>query len=105
MVYGENSEKGLVLEGLKLKVVTIGEDGYTIDDILTHDAQEQETTLHTMLAAMKYPEYPVALGVIRSVEAPVYDEEVAKQIESVKESAKIKSMSDLLTSGETWTIE
>ncbi len=104
MVYGENKEKGLVLDGLKLKVVTIGEDGYTMDDILTHDAQQIDTTLHTMLASMKYPEYPVALGVIRSVDAPVYDAEVERQIEEVKATAKIKSMSDLLTSGETWTI-
>ncbi len=105
MTYGPNNEKGLVLEGLKLKAVTLGEDGYTIDNVLTHDAKESDTTLHTMLAAMKFPEYPVALGVIRSVEAPVYDAEVAAQITDVKATAKIKSVDDLLNSGETWTIE
>ncbi|MFR9620085.1 MAG: 2-oxoacid:ferredoxin oxidoreductase subunit beta [Rikenellaceae bacterium] len=104
MVYGANKEKGIVLDGLKLKVVTLGEGGYTIDDVLTHDAKEESTTLHTMLAAMKYPEYPVALGVIRSVEAPVYDQEVEKQVTDAKVGAKINSMDDLLRSGNTWEI-
>ena len=43
---------------MKLKVVTVGEDGYTLDDVLTHDAHQRDTTLHSMLAAMKYPDYP-----------------------------------------------
>lgn len=104
MTFGVNNEKGLVLDGLKLKVVTLGEGGYTIDNVLTHDAKEEDTTLHTMLAAMKYPEYPVAMGVIRSVDAPVYDVEVAAQVVEVQSKAKIKSMDDLLTSGETWEV-
>ena len=29
-----------------------------------------------MLANMRYPEYPVALGVIRSVDGPTYDRAV-----------------------------
>ncbi|MFI3290056.1 MAG: 2-oxoacid:ferredoxin oxidoreductase subunit beta [Rikenellaceae bacterium] len=105
MTFGAKGEKGLVLDGMKLKVVTLGEDGYSIDDVLTHDAKEENPTLHTMLAGMKFPEYPVALGVIRSVDAPAYDAEVAKQVETVKATAKIKSVTDLLNSGETWTIE
>src|SRR5574344_1205225 len=41
MIYGANKDKGIVLDGLKLKSVTIGEDGYTMDDVLVHDAHEQ----------------------------------------------------------------
>lgn len=106
MVFGADGGKGLVMENMRLKVVTIGEDGYTIDKIMTHDAHEQDTTLHTMLAAMKHPNYPVALGVIRSVEgAIVYDQAVALQVEQVKASSKIHSMDDLLRSGETWEVK
>ena len=35
MLFGANREKGLVQDGFGLKAVTIGEDGYYIDDILT----------------------------------------------------------------------
>ena len=38
LVFGENNEYGLVQEGFGLKVVKIGENGVTIDDILVHDA-------------------------------------------------------------------
>ena len=63
MLFGEDNRKGLVFENMRLKVVTVGEEGYTIDDVLTHDAHTPDTTLHSMLAAMKYPDYPVAVGV------------------------------------------
>ena len=106
MLFGSQKNKGLMLDGLKLKVVTLGENGVTEDDILTHDAHEKDTTLHVMLAAMKYPEYPVALGVIRSVEDDaVYDKKVAEQVEQVKADSKIKCMDDLLHSGATWEIK
>ena len=106
MLFGSQKNKGLMLDGMKLKVVTVGENGVTEDDILTHDAHEKDTTLHVMLAAMKYPEYPVALGVIRSVEDDaVYDKKVAEQVEQVKADSKIKCMDDLLNSGATWEIK
>ena len=106
MLFGANKEKGLVFENMKLKVVTLGEEGYTIDQVLTHDAHEQDTTLHAMLAAMKYPEYPVAVGVIRDVDDPhIYDQGVQRQVEEVKASSKIKCMDDLLRSGATWEVE
>lgn len=106
MLFGSQKNKGLMLDGMKLKVVTVGENGVTEDDILTHDAHEKDTTLHVMLAAMKYPDYPVALGVIRSVEDDaVYDKKVAEQVEHVKADSKIKCMDDLLRSGATWEIK
>ena len=106
MLFGAERNKGLVFENMKLKVVTVGEDGYTLDDVLTHDAHNEDATLHTMLAAMKYPDYPVALGVIRSVnDAAVYDVKVEEQVEQVREGSKIHSVDELLRSGDTWTIE
>ena len=106
MIFGAQRNKGLVFENMKLKVVTLGEEGYTEADVLTHDAHETDTTLHNMLAAMKYPDFPVALGVIRDVnDAVVYDQGVARQVEEVKASSKIRCMDDLLHSGETWEVE
>ena len=105
MLFGANKDKGIVLDGFKLKVVTVGEDGYTLDDVLTHDSKEPSTYIHNALAAMKYPEFPVALGVIRDVDEPTYNREVARQVKEVQEKSPIKCMDDLLNSGETWTIE
>jgi 2-oxoglutarate ferredoxin oxidoreductase subunit beta len=105
MTFGNNNDKGLILEGLKLKVVKIGENGYSEKNILVHDAQEVNPGIQYMLANMKYPEYPVALGVIRSVSGPTYDEAVHEQIENIQKTAKIKCMDDLLMSGSTWNVE
>ena len=105
MLFGKAMNKGLVFENMRLKVVTVGEDGYTMDDVLTHDAHCQDTTLHNMLAAMKWPEYPVAVGIIREVEDEnVYDQRVEQQLADVKASSKIQCVDDLLRSGETWEI-
>jgi len=104
MLFGKENEKGLVLEGLKLKAVTIGQEGYTLDDILVHDVYEQENTLHLMLAMMK-DELPVAMGVIRDVDAPVYDVSVAQQIEEIQSKQPVQKFQDFVMSGEVWEIK
>ena len=105
MIFGKNKDKGLVRSGMGLKVVTIGQDGYTEDDILTHDAHCQDLGLQMLLAEMKGPDFPVALGIIRDVQAPTYDEGVAKQVEDVKKASKIQCVDDLLRSGSTWEVK
>ncbi len=102
MIFGNNRDKGLVLDGFNLKVVTIGQDGITEDDILTHDAKCADNTLHMKLALMQGPDMPVAMGVIRDVDADTYEEAVARQIEEVKAKSKVKTFDDLLATCETW---
>ncbi|MBO6173367.1 MAG: 2-oxoacid:ferredoxin oxidoreductase subunit beta [Bacteroidales bacterium] len=102
MIFGKDRNKGIMLDGWKLKVVTIGEDGVTEDDILTHDSHSDNLGLQTMLAEMRWPEFPVALGVIRQVPAQTYEDEVARQVEEVSAKARIHDMDSLLVSGSTW---
>jgi 2-oxoglutarate ferredoxin oxidoreductase subunit beta len=104
MLFGQNNEKGLALDGLKIKAVTVGQDGYTLDDILVHDAHENDVTLHNMLALMK-DDLPIAVGVIRDVDAPSYDESVARQIADVQAKKTVRKLHDLLMSGETWEVK
>ncbi|NPA45267.1 MAG: 2-oxoacid:ferredoxin oxidoreductase subunit beta [Chlorobi bacterium] len=106
MIFGKEKNKGLVLDGFSLKVVTIGEDGITKDDILVHDAHEKNPYLHLALINMSLADgFPVAFGVIRQVEAPTYEKLLEKQIEEVKAKSKITCMDDLLNSGSTWVVE
>ena len=104
MLFGKDNDKGLVLDGLKLKAVTIGQDGYTLDDILVHDATTQDNTMHLLLSMMG-GEMPVALGVIRAVEAPVYSEELYKQMEAVQTKKPNLKLNDILMSGEVWQVK
>jgi 2-oxoglutarate ferredoxin oxidoreductase subunit beta len=105
MVFGKDSDRGLILDGLKLRIVKLGENGYDKNNNLVPDAAEPNPGLHYMLANMRYPEYPVALGVIRSVRGPAYDEDVHDQIENIQKTSKVKCVDDLLNSGSVWTVD
>lgn len=105
MIFGKNRDKGLILDGLKLKVVKIGENGITRADILVHDAHEPNPGIHMMLVNMKAPEMPVALGVIRAVKDHTYDDQVRDQLIEVRMRAKIFNVDQLLHSGETWEVK
>ena len=105
MIFGENNEFGLMQEGFGLKVVKIGENGVTEKDILVHDAHCQDNTLQLKLAMMEGPDFPIALGVIRDVEAPTYDDSVTAQIEEVKAKKPYHTFAELLETNDIWTIE
>ena len=105
MIFGKENEKGIVLDGLKLEVVNIGENGITEKDLLVHDAHSPELGVHNMLVNMELPEFPVAFGVIRAVESMVYEDALVGQINENKSISKIKNVDDLLNSGKTWKVE
>ena len=105
LIFGENREYGLVQEGFGLKVVKMGENGITEEDILVHDAHCEDNTLQLKLAMMEGPDFPIALGVIRDVAAPTYDDAVEQQIEEVKAKKPYHTFAELLKTNDTWTIE
>ena len=105
MIFGSENNKGIILNGFKLEVVTVGENGVTEGDILVHDSTEYDPTLHAMLARMRPPEFPAALGIIRKVNRPTFDEGLLSQLEYEKENAKFNTVDELLKSGDTWSIE
>jgi 2-oxoglutarate ferredoxin oxidoreductase subunit beta len=102
MLFGANNEKGLVLNGFKLEVATLGENGITEKDIIVHDAYEEDSTLHMMLAKLKMP---MVNGVIRAFKDDTFEIRLKKQVEEIEKASKYKSVNDLFTSGETWEIK
>jgi 2-oxoglutarate ferredoxin oxidoreductase subunit beta len=105
MIFGESGEYGLAQEGFGLKVVRLGEGGITERDLLVHDAHTEDNTLHLKLALMSGPDFPVALGVIRDVAAPTYDESVEAQIAEVAAKKRYHTFSELLDTNETWEVK
>ena len=102
MIFGKERNKGLVLEGLKLKVVTIGENGITEDDILVHDAKEPDNTLHLMLAKLLDP---IVTGIIRSVKEPTLGERERDVVNVISQNVKLNNVDDLFYSGETYEVK
>ena len=106
MLFGENNEYGIVQEGFNIKAVKLGEDGYTEADVLVHDAKCEDNTLQLKLAMMT-PEdgFPIALGVIRDVDAPTYNDAVYAQLEEVSGMKKYHNFTELLETNDIWTVK
>ena len=102
MIFGKERDKGLVLNGLKLEVVTIGENGVSEDDILVHDAKCEDNTLHQMLVKLQYP---LVTGIIRSFEDELFEEREARLNEEVRKKVKFSSVDELFLSGETYEVK
>jgi 2-oxoglutarate ferredoxin oxidoreductase subunit beta len=102
MIFGKNRDKGLVLNRLKLDVVTIGENGVTEQDILVHSANEKAPTLHQMLVRL---EYPLVTGIIRGFEDVTLEEREDALTKEVKANSKFTKTDDLFFSGETYEVK
>lgn len=102
MIFGKDKNKGLVLNGLKLEVVTIGENGISESDILVHNAVEHDPTLHQMLIRLQYP---MVMGVIRKALDITFEEREYQLTENIKSKSHYNSVDDLFFSGETYDVK
>lgn len=102
MIFGKAKDKGIVLNGLKLEVVTIGENGITQEDLLVHNAKEKDLTLHQMLVRL---EYPIATGIIRSYEDVTLEEREDALTEQVKANSNFTKTDDLFFAGDTYEVK
>jgi 2-oxoglutarate ferredoxin oxidoreductase subunit beta len=104
LLFGKDKSRGIRLKGLHPEVVTLGENGVTIEDILIHDEKSAEPNLAYVLGRLQHPDYPVPVGVFRAVDKPTYEEMMIEQIETSIREKGPGSLSRLLNSGETWVI-
>lgn len=102
MIFGKERDKGIILNGLKLEVVTIGENGITQEDLLVHNAKEQDPTLHQMLVRLRSP---IVTGVIRSYDDVTLEERQKEQTAEVKARSNFTKIDDLFFSGDTYEVE
>ena len=54
---------------------------------------------------MEGPDFPIALGVIRDVDAPTYNDAVTEQIEEIKGKKKDHNFQELLMTNDTWEVK
>lgn len=102
MIFGKERNKGLVLNGLKLEVATIGENGVTEEDILVHNAKEEDPTLHQMLVRLQDP---MVTGIIRMHSDVTLEERENASMEQVKAKTTYHKVDDLFFSGDTYEVK
>jgi 2-oxoglutarate ferredoxin oxidoreductase subunit beta len=96
-----DNRQGLQLTGLELKTVAVNGDA---DGVLVHDPTVADPTLAFMLGQMHNHGLPVALGVLRDVKRPCYDEMVNDQVHQAIEAKGEGSIQAMLNEGDTWTV-
>lgn len=101
MIFGENNGFGLAQEGFGLRIVAADDPA-----VLVHDAHCIDNTLQLKLALMGDGDgFPIALGVIRDVEAPTYNDAVDAQIEEVKAKKPYHNFAELLETNDIWEVK
>jgi 2-oxoglutarate ferredoxin oxidoreductase subunit beta len=102
MIFGKEENKGIILDGLALKVVNIGENNITEKDILVHDAHDPNPALHLMLASLQMP---VVVGIIRSVPGKTVNEISRERMAEIQKNSPFKSVDELFASGDTYEVK
>ncbi|MDD5175704.1 MAG: 2-oxoacid:ferredoxin oxidoreductase subunit beta [Sterolibacterium sp.] len=102
--FGKENNKGIRLRGLEPEVVTVGQNGVTEADLVVHDEHDTHGGLAFFLSHFALPEFPVPIGVFRTVKAPAYQDLNTQQAANARASRGKGDLTKLLHSGETWTI-
>lgn len=104
LVFGKQKNKGIRMGSTKLEVVELG-NGISESDLIVHDALAEDSGIGYLLSRMDYPEYPVPLGIFKSVTKPSYETLMEEQIEVAIKKQGPGNLNKLLHSGDTWVID
>ncbi|MDX2715170.1 2-oxoacid:ferredoxin oxidoreductase subunit beta, partial [Streptomyces stelliscabiei] len=104
--FGTDATRGVVRDETTgdLKVVTVTEDNQS--RILIHDAHATSPTTAFALSRLADPDtlHHTPIGVLRSVRRPVYDTQMADQLDTAIDQYGKGDLSALLTGKDTWTV-
>ncbi len=104
LVFGENEEFGIRMDGFTPRVVSLTDGKYSVNDVLVHN--EKDSTLAFILANMTYnSELPRPVGVFQSLDHPTYEMQVEEQINGVIEKMGPGNIMDLLKGDDCWEIK
>ncbi|MFC2131059.1 2-oxoacid:ferredoxin oxidoreductase subunit beta [Bacteroidota bacterium] len=104
LVFGNDDDKGIKLDGYKPVVVSLTDGKNSKDDLLVHD--ETDSTLAFILANMTYSEHlPRPMGIFQSIRKPTYDEKVVAQLEHHSKDPGAYNLESLLKGEDSWEIK
>ena len=101
LVFGENKDKGIRLDGFKPEIVSLND--FSLDDLWVHD--ESDRVKAGLLTRFFDTDFPRPFGVFYSKDKPTYEDALVQQIdEAVKEKGK-GNLDGLIQGPNTWTIK
>jgi 2-oxoglutarate ferredoxin oxidoreductase subunit beta len=103
-VFGKARDKGIRMRGLSLEVVELGA-GASESDLIVHDERNPNPAYAFLLSRMdQTPGFPTPIGVLRAVEEPRYESQVAEQVGAVIAKKGRGDLAALLRAGDTWLV-
>ncbi|MBS2037746.1 hypothetical protein JST97_22370, partial [bacterium] len=102
MIFGNEGNKGIRLNAKTMIPEVV--EGAAPDELMVHDQKRSDATLAYLLSRFTFPEFPVPIGVFRSVEHELYEDGLMAQ---VNEARKLKGKGDLrslLCSSDLWSV-
>ena len=104
LIFGENQDKGIRLNGLDPEIVTLG-DGIGQDDLLVHQPRNTNSAYSNILAQMTYPTFPTPVGVLRQLDGrETYEDALIQQIDYAQAKGT-GNLQELLTGQNSWVVE
>ncbi len=105
LVFGRNHDRGIRFDGTEPRLLVLDGGNVGEAECSRHDAHASDSGSAYLLSQLEPPEFPVPLGVFRSVSLPTYEElseDLGRRARAVAGRGRLET---LLTSGTTWTIE
>ena len=101
LVFGENKDKGIRLDGFKPIIVSL--EDCSLDDLWVHD--EKDRVKAGLLTRFFDADFPRPFGVFYSEDRPTYEDALVQQIDDAMEQKGQGNLDDLLKGSNTWTID
>jgi 2-oxoglutarate/2-oxoacid ferredoxin oxidoreductase subunit beta len=102
LIFGENNDKGLRLKDDGFEVVTRSDE---VDPTLFVHQDDLSLSSLMKLSSLRYPEFPVPIGIFRATTRAIYEDEMDKQMKDAKNKQPHASLDTLLRSGKTWVVK
>ncbi|MYT68440.1 MULTISPECIES: 2-oxoacid:ferredoxin oxidoreductase subunit beta [unclassified Streptomyces] len=106
ITFGADGSKGVVRDPATGDLAVVPVTDANRSDILVHDAHAASPTTAFALSRLADPDtlHHTPIGVLRSVERPVYDTQMADQLDAAIEQNGKGDLAALLAGGDTWTV-
>ncbi|MBW2397978.1 MAG: 2-oxoacid:ferredoxin oxidoreductase subunit beta [Deltaproteobacteria bacterium] len=102
----KGQRRGIRIENGIPSVVKLGdEEDPVAAGVAVHNERHDSPAYAFALASLERPNFPIPIGVFRSVERPAYDEMLSNQVTQAIEKRGEGDLHALLHSGDTWTVE
>ncbi len=103
LIFGENSDRGLIRCGERIEIVELGGD-VSEDDLIIHDEKSRSQAF--MLSQLAHPDYPEPMGVFFADDSlSTYDDTLAEQDKEASRRYGEPDLAKEIAGWESWTVE